>query len=459
MGITIKNGLVITSSGGFRTDVRIEGEKIKTIGIGVEEEGDEVINAEGMYVMPGGIDVHTHLDMPFMGTTSSDDFETGTRAAVFGGTTSIIDFIVPTRGQSLIDAFREWQAKSEGKAVIDYGFHCCIPELTDKTFEEMEELMNNGVTSFKLFTAYPNVFMLDDGSIYRVLKWSSKTGALIQFHCENGLAIAEIVKEMIEEGKTDPVYHALSRPSCLEGEATNRVLVLAECAGANVYIVHLTCVEALDAVRNARLRGIHAFAETCPQYLYLSVDDLARPGFEGAKFVCSPPLRERFHADKLWGGLESGDLAAVATDHCPFYFKGQKEMGRGDFRKIPNGLPAIETRVMLVFQGVVDGKLSLHRFVDVVSTGPARIFGLYPKKGAIMPGSDADLVVWNPEKEVDLSVANLHMRVDYSLYEGMKVKGGPEKVFIRGKLVVDGRNFLGKAGEGRYLRRDKFIAS
>jgi len=456
MATLIKNGTIVTASDTYKADLRLENGRIAEIGAGIGKPGDETVDAAGRYVMPGAVDAHTHLDMPFMGTYSTDDFETGTIAAAFGGTTSIIDFVVPARGQPLQAAVEIWQAKAEGKAAIDFGLHCCVVEMTDKTLPEMEALVRLGITSFKVFTAYPGVLMIDDGAIFRALRWSVRHGALVQLHAENGPVIGEIVAELIAQQKTDPVFHALSRPSQLEGEATARVIALAEVAGAPLYVVHLTCKEALDAVSAARQRGVRVYAETCPQYLYLSVDDLARPDFEGAKFVCSPPLRPKWHAEHLWRGLATGQLQTVATDHCPFHFKGLKEMGRGDFRKIPNGLPAIETRVLLMHQGVVDGKLGLCRLVDAVSTAPAKLFGLYPRKGALVPGADADVVIWDPERRVDLSNHNLHMRVDYSLYEGMEVRGGPEKVYSRGQLIVAGDEFLGEAGRGRFLAREPF---
>jgi dihydropyrimidinase len=459
MGTLIKNGIVVTASDTFRADVRVVGGRVAELGAALDRPGDEIVDAAGCYVMPGAIDAHTHLDMPFMGTCSTDDFQTGTIAAAFGGTTSIIDFVVPTRGQPRQAAVEAWRAKADGKTVLDYGLHCCVVELTDRTLGEMEALVRKGITSFKLFTAYPGALMVDDGAIFRALRWSTRHGALIQVHCENGPAIVEIVGEMIAQRKTDPVFHALSRPSQLEGEATARTIALAEVAGAPIYIVHLTCCEALAAVRDARRRGLPVFGETCPQYLYLSLEDLARPDFEGAKYVCSPPLRPKHHAEELWRALAAGELQTVATDHCPFHFKELKEMGRGDFRTIPNGLPAIETRVLLMHQGVVDGKLNLNRFVDAVSTAPAKIFGLYPRKGAIVPGADADLVIWSPEKLVDLSHRALHMRVDYSIYEGKSVRGGPEKVYCRGQLVVDGATFLGQPGQGRFLAREPFTAA
>ena len=458
MSTLIKNGTIVTGADTYKADLLLDDEgRIAAIHAGMAHAGNaQVVDAKGLYVMPGGVDVHTHLDMPFMGTTSSDDFETGTMAAAFGGTTTLVDFVVPEKGKPLQASLDVWHRKAEGKAAIDYGFHMCVVEMLDNTISQMDALLDQGITSFKMFTAYPGVLMADDGQIFRTLRWAAESGALIQFHAENGPAIAALVDELAGQGKLDPLYHGLSRPPQMEGEATARVLALAEITGAPAYIVHLTCKEALDAVRAARGRGVRAFAETCPQYLYLSTDDLAKPDFEGAKVVCSPPVRDAWHAEHLWQGLADADLLAVATDHCPFNFVGQKDMGKGDFRKIPNGMPAVETRLHLIHQGVVDGKLSLNRFVDAVSTQPAKLFGLYPRKGAIVVGADADLVLWDPRRMVDLSADKLHMNVDYSPYEGRKVQGGPAKVFSRGRLVVDGDAFVGQAGAGRYLKRDRF---
>ena len=452
----IKNGTIVTASDTYPADLLIEDGVIASIGPrgALQRAGAEVIDAGGRYVMPGGIDVHTHLDMPFMGTTSSDDFETGTRAAAFGGTTCLIDFAIPEKGKSMGEALERWRAKAEGKAVFDYGFHMCIVEWTDRTPADLDAMVEEGITSFKLFTDYPGVFQIDDGAIFRALRWARERGVLIQVHAVNGPATAILIEEAAAAGKLDPVYHGLCRPSRLEGEATSRMVDLAEVAEAPVYIVHLTCVEALAAVRDGRRRGVKVFAETCPQYLYLSHDDMARPDFEGAKYICNPPVRPAWHAPELWRGLGSGDLSTVATDHCPFNFEGQKEMGRGDFRKIPNGLPGIEPRVPLIYQGVNDGHITLNRFVDVCSTAPAKLFGLYPRKGAVVVGADADLVLWDPEKLTDLSAGSLHMRVDHSIYEGVTVRGGPQRVLVGGEVIVDGAEFCGRPGAGSYLRRE-----
>jgi dihydropyrimidinase len=452
----ITNGTIVTGSDTYQADLLIEEGRIAAIGPrgAVDRQGAAVVDAAERLVMPGGIDAHTHLEMPFMGTTSADDFETGTRAAAFGGTTCLVDFAIPEKGKPMRLALEAWQAKAEGKAVFDYGFHMCIVEWTDKSVDDLDAMVDEGITSFKLFTDYPGVFMIDDGAIFRALRWARERGALIQVHAVNGPATAVLIEEAVAAGKLDPEYHGLCRPSRLEGEATSRMMDLAEVAEAPIYIVHLTCTEALAAVRDARRRGVRAFAETCPQYLYLSHDDMARPDFEGAKYICNPPIRPASHAPELWRGLASGDLQTVATDHCPFNFKGQKEMGRGDFRKIPNGLPGIETRVPLIHQGVVEGRITLNQFVNAVSTMPAKLFGLYPRKGAVVVGADADLVIWDPDKEIDLSAGNLHMNVDHSIYEGKIVKGGPDKVFVRGELIVDGDKFTGRPGAGRYLRRE-----
>ncbi len=456
MATLIKNGTIVTGTDLFKADLRIKDGTIRSIGPGLEHAGDVVVDATGRFVMPGGIDVHTHLDMPFMGARSTDDFETGTIAAAMGGTTSHIDFIVPVKGRPLQEALETWRGKAEGKAAIDYGFHLCIVEMTPSTLGELDAMLEDGITSFKLFTAYPGALMIDDGAIFTTLRWAADRGALIQVHAENGPAIAEIVDAMVAEGRTEPKYHGLSRPSALEGEATARVITLAGVAGAPLYIVHLTCREALEAVGKARKRGQRVYAETCPQYLYLSSDDMARPGFEGAKYVCTPPIRDKEHAPALWRGLAQGDILTVATDHCPFDYDGAKRMGEGDFRKIPSGLPGIETRMALLYHGVTENRISLTRFVDAVATKPAKLFGLYPRKGAIVPGADADIVLWDPERDYSLSHKDLHMRVDYSPYEGMTLKGGPDKVFIRGELVADNGRFLGKPGFGRYLHRDRF---
>jgi len=454
----ITNGRVVTATDTYAGDVAISGGKVAAIGENLPvENAAHIIDAAGKYVLPGGIDVHTHLDMPFGGTTSSDDFETGTRAAAFGGTTTLIDFAIQYKGQTLRTAFDTWMQKASGKAVCDYAFHCIITELADAQLEEMNALVREGVTSFKLFMAYPGVFMLDDGSIFKALQRTAKNGGLVCMHAENGNAIDVIVQQALAEGKKAPKYHALTRPTTAEAEATARAIALAEMAGAPVYIVHLSCNDALEKVREARDRGLPVYAETCPQYLYLSIDNFDVPDFEGAKYVFTPPLREKWHQEKLWNGLKRDHLQVVSTDHCPFCFKEQKELGRGDFTKIPNGGPGVEHRMSLIYSGgVAAGRFSVNRFVELVSTTPAKLFGLYPRKGTIAVGSDADMVIFDPNRKHTISAKTHHMRVDYSMFEGIQVTGMPSTVLSRGRVVVDNEKFLGRAGAGEFVKRSTY---
>src|SRR5215467_13582697 len=450
----IANGWVATAIDTFVADVAIRDGKIRAIGHLPHQNATRVIDATERYVFPGGIDVHTHLDMPFGNTTSSDDFETGTRAAAFGGTTTLIDFAIQYKGQTLRTAFDTWMQKASGKAVCDYAFHCIITDLAGAQLDELNALVRDGVTSFKLFMAYPGAFMLDDGSIFKALRRTAQNGGLVCMHAENGSAIDVIVQQALAEGKRAPKYHALTRPTTAEAEATARAIALAEMAGSPVYIVHLSCNDALEKVREARDRGLPVYAETCPQYLYLSIENFDVPGFEGAKYVFTPPLREKWHQEKLWEGLRQDQLQVVSTDHCPFCFKEQKELGKDDFTKIPNGGPGIEHRMSLVYSGgVAKGRFSVNRFVELVSTTPAKIFGLYPRKGTVAVGSDADLVVFDPNREHTISAATHHMRVDYSMFEGIKVKGMPDVVLSRGRVLVEGDQFHGKAGQGSFLKR------
>ena len=451
----IANGHVVTATDTYSSDVAISQGKVAAIGQNLpRENATGVIDAAGKYVLPGGIDVHTHLDMPFGGTTSADDFETGTRAAAFGGTTTLIDFAIQYKGQPLRTAFDAWMQKASSKAVCDYAFHCIITELADAQLEEMNALVREGVTSFKLFMAYPGVFMLDDASIFKAMRTTSKNGGLVCMHAENGNAIDVIVQQALAEGKKAPKYHALTRPTTAEAEATGRAIALAEMAGAPVYIVHLSCNDALEKVREARDRGLPVYAETCPQYLYLSLENMDAPGFEGAKYVFTPPLREKWHQEKLWNGLKQDHLQVVSTDHCPFCFKEQKELGRDDFTKIPNGGPGIEHRMSLIYSGgVAKGRFSVNRFVELVSTTPAKLFGLYPRKGTIAVGSDADLVIFDPNRKHTISATTHHMRVDYSMFEGIQVTGMADTVLSRGKVIVNGDKFLGKAGAGEFIKR------
>jgi dihydropyrimidinase len=456
MRTLIANGTIVTAEGSQTADVLIDGEWIATIGSDLPGAGvtaDDTIDASGKYVIPGAIDVHTHMELPFGGTFAKDTFESGTRAAAFGGTTTIIDFAVQSRGKSLREGLDAWHAKAEGNAVADYGFHMIMSDVNDSTLAEMDALVAEGVPDFKLFTAYPGVFFSDDGAIFRAMQRTATNGGLIMMHAENGLAIDVVAEQTFDEGTTDPIGHGLARKAVFEGEATNRVIRLAEAAGVPVYIVHLSAKEALAEVRAARDRGSMAFAETCPQYLFLSLDDLGN-GFDGAKYVCSPPLRPKDHWSDLWSGLVKDDLQVVSTDHCPFDFRGQKELGRGDFRKVPNGLPGVEDRVDLMHDGgVVAGRITKERWVELLSTAPAKMFGMYPRKGSVSVGADADLVIYDPKRKRTISAKTHHMDVDYSCYEGREVQGASDVVLSRGSVIVRDGEFTGRKGHGRFLKR------
>ncbi|MBI4508260.1 MAG: dihydropyrimidinase [Deltaproteobacteria bacterium] len=465
MRTLIKNGTVVTASETFAADVWIDGAKIAALTDPEHRDrfgqAATVLDAAGKYIIPGGIDAHTHLDMPFGGTTSSDDFDSGTVAAAHGGTTTIIDFAIQKKGESLRKALDEWHAKAEGKAAIDYAFHMIATDVPPPVLEEMGAIVREGVTSFKLFMAYPGVLLLDDQSIFRAMLRAGELGALTCMHAETGLPIDVLVERAIQKGNRAPIFHALMRPEAAEATGTERAIALAEMAHVPVYMVHLSAERALARVMEARDRGLPTYAETCPQYLFLSEDDLrGRPDdpFEGSKFVCTPPLRPKHHHDHLWRGLRNYDLQVVSTDHCPFCFKGQKELGRDDFSKIPNGMPGIETRLYLLWEAVRENKISMNRFVEITATAPAKIFGLYPKKGTVAVGADADLVIWDPGKEALLSQKTLHMRVDYTPFEGKKVIGAPEAVFSRGELIIKDDQFVAarKQGRGQFIRRGTF---
>lgn len=455
----IQSGTIVTAADTTAADIGISAGKITAIGLSLPTAGAQVVSAKDRYVFPGAIDVHTHLDMPFGGTTTADDFESGTTAAACGGTTSLIDFAIQFKGEELRKGLDTWHRKAEGKAVIDYGFHMICTDLQDSHLKEMDKLVEAGVTSFKLFMAYPGVFMVDDATIFRALLQAKENGALICMHCENGGVIDILVKRALAKGQTEPKHHALTRPMTAEIEATRRAVDLADTAGAPIYIVHLTAGDAMDYVRTARQRGVQAFAETCPQYLFLSYEDYERPNFEGARFVMSPPLRPRGNELRLWEGLANNALQIVSTDHCSFSMKPTdgkpgKELGRYDFSKIPNGAPGIETRVHLMYDGGVrTGRLTLNRLIDVIATTPARMFGLYPRKGTVAVGSDADLVIFDPKKKHVISAATHHMKVDYNPYEGREITGRVEQVFLRGKQIVTDAKFTGKAGGGTFLKR------
>jgi dihydropyrimidinase len=456
MRTLITNGTIVTADGSVAADVLIDGETVAQIGSDLAANGttaDETIDAAGRWLIPGAIDVHTHMELPFGGTFAKDTFETGTRAAAFGGTTTIVDFAVQSRGKSLHDGLDTWHAKAEGNAVADYGFHMIMSDVNDDTLAEMDTLVAEGIPDFKLFTAYPGVFYSDDGAIFRAMQRTATNGGLIMMHAENGMAIDVVAADEVAAGHTDPYYHGIARYPIFEGEATNRVIRLAEAAHVPVYIVHLSAREALDAVRAARDRGTSAFAETCPQYLFLSLDDM-KGGFNGAKFVCSPPLRSADHQAELWTGLIKDDLQLVSTDHCPFDFEGQKDLGQGDFRKIPNGLPGVEDRVDLLHDGgVVGGRITRERWVEIVSTAPAKLFGMFPGKGTIAVGSDADIVVYDPAATRTISAKTHHMDVDYSCYEGRSVQGRSDIVLSRGTVIVRDGAFTGRKGHGRFVKR------
>lgn len=456
MALLIRNGTVVTAEATTPADVLIDGGVIHEVRAGIAQEDHTVVDASGLLVLPGGVDAHTHLDMPFGGTYSADDFETGTKAAAIGGTTTIVDFAIQSRGMKMRTALDTWWGKAEGKASIDYGLHMIITDLPASGLEDMDAMVREGVASFKLFMAYPGVLMVDDATIFRALQQTAKNGALVCMHAENGSVIDVLVQQALAQGKTAPMYHALTRPTIAEAEAVQRAIAMAEIAGVPVYIVHLSSEDALNQVREARDRGLPAFAETCPQYLLLSIED-QMPGksFEEAKYVFTPPLRKKANQQKLWDGLKHDHLQVVSTDHCPFCFADQKALGREDFTKIPNGGPGIENRMQLIFHhGVNAGRLSLNRFVEITATAPAKIFGMYPRKGTIAPGSDADIVLWDPNAEHTIGAATHHMRVDYSMFEGFKVRGNAKKVYSRGELIADGGEFVGRTGRGEYLRRD-----
>jgi dihydropyrimidinase len=457
MKTLITNGQIITATDNYKADIFIDGETITTIGAKLEMDADVTIDASGKYVIPGGIDPHTHMELPFGGTTAADDFRTGTIAAAHGGTTSIIDFAVQYKGESLLQGVDNWRKKAEGKCAIDYGFHLITTELEDKQIEEMYTVMDEGVTSFKMFMAYPGVFLVDDATIFRAMSAAGSRGGLICMHAENGIVINEIIKHALAKGHTAPKYHALTRPTVAEAEGVHRAIAIAEMAESPVYIVHLSCADALNQVREARDRGIPAFAETCPQYLFLSIDDYGED-FNGAKYVMTPPLREKWNQAELWKGLKMDDLQVISTDHCPFCMKEQKELGKDDFTKIPNGAPGVEHRVSLIYNGVVENRISVNRFVELTSTAAAKMFGLFPRKGTIAIGSDADIVIFDPNKDQTISVKTHHMNVDYSAYEGKTIKGVVETVLSRGSVVIDKGEFKGKSGDGQFLKRGECVA-
>jgi len=463
MTVLIKNGTVITSTGADSAEVLIDGETIVAViqpgtdlAAAAESGAERIIDATGLYVIPGGIDGHTHMELPFGGTVASDNFESGTRAAAWGGTTTIIDFAVQKQGESVRDSLELWMGKADGNCAIDYGMHQIIGGVDEQSLKDMDALVNEGITSFKLFMAYPGVFLSDDGQILRAMQQAAGNGSLIMMHAENGLAIDVLAEQAVERGETDPVNHGLVRRAEFESEATHRAIQLAKVGAAPLYIVHLSASQALEQVAMARNNGANVFAETCPQYLYFNLEDhLDKPDFEGAAYVCSTPLRTKHehHQEDLWKGLRTNDLSVVATDHCPFCMKEQKELGRDDFRAIPNGIGGVEHRMDMIYQGVATGEISLPRWVELCATTPARMFGLYPQKGTIQPGSDADIVLYDPNRKWTISAENHHMNIDMSAYEGINVTGHVHSVMSRGRMIIENDSYLGKPGDGKYLRR------
>ena len=454
MAIIIKGGTVVTAADGGIADVRIEGETIAAIGRDLPAaKGDQIVSAKGKYVFPGGIDVHTHFELPFMGTVSADDFRTGTKAALCGGTTTVIDFIIPAKGKPLAEAVAAWQEKAK-KAVADFGFHMALPEFNEVVAKEIPSIIRQGVTSFKCFMAYKGALQIDDGQLIGVFNAVGKNGGLVMVHAENGDMIDVLTKQFTAEGKLTPEYHWRAHPALAEEEAVHRIIELSRFTDQPIYIVHLSSADGLEKVKKAVAKGYKVFAETCPQYLLLSADLYLKPKFEGAKWVMSPPLRPADHLEKMWEGLGRGYIQTVATDHCSFNFKGQKDMGRDTFAKIPNGIPSIGDRFNLLYTyGVGKGRLSLTRFVDVACTAPAKLFGMYPKKGSLVPGGDADLVIFDPEAQGVVSAKTSQHNVDYSAYEGMKLKGLPVAVLLRGKFAVRNGKYVGKQGAGQFIAR------
>ncbi len=455
MSILIKNGRVITAADDYVADVFIEGETVSAIGKSLPMKADRTIDATGKLVIPGAIDPHVHMELPFGGTVSSDNFETGTRAAAFGGTTSIIDFAIQYKGKTFAQTLDDWHAKAAGKCAIDYSFHLAVTEYEPRHKAEFKQVIDAGVTTFKLFLAYPGVFMVDDQTMFRVMQSAGEAGGLTLVHAENGFAISELIDNLVAAGKMEPKYHAQSRPPVMQADGVARAVKVAEVARAPVFIVHVSCEAAMMELVRSRDAGNPAFGETCTQYLFLDETYYEKPNFEGAKYVFTPPLVGKENIEPLWKGLKLGYLQEVSTDHCPFNFKGQKELGRGDFRKIPNGGPGVEDRLSLVYDGAMQRGFSLNKWVDITSTASAKMFGMFPKKGTIAVGSDADIVLFNPDSERMISAKTHHMNCDYSLFEGMRIKGNPETVLSRGKVVVENTEYKGKTGDGKFLKRGR----
>jgi dihydropyrimidinase len=456
MSVLIKGGRVITAADDYVADIYIEGERITTIGESLDMSADRTIDASGKYVLPGAVDPHTHLEMPWRGETTIDDFESGQTAAAFGGTTTHVDFCIQGKGQTFGEALEIWHGKRNGKSIIDNGFHIAITDLAGR--ERLDELATlpdeHGVTSYKLFMAYKDSLMVDDETLFRAMQVAAKSGALVMVHAENGDAIEVLMSEAIAAGNTSPKYHALTRPPETEGEATNRAIQLAHVAGAKLYVVHVSCAESVEPIAIAREKGWDIWGETCTQYFFIDQSFLDKPNFEGAKYVYTPPPRLKANQEILWNAVRTNVLQAISTDHCAYLFDGQKDAGKDDFRQIPNGGPGLENRPQMIHHfGVRDGRISLNRMFELLCTNPAKLFGLYPRKGTLAVGSDADVVVFDPDKRVTISAATHHSRSDYNLYEGTEVQGSPELVLLRGNVIVDGDQLLAKPGSGQFIKR------
>jgi dihydropyrimidinase len=458
MSVLIKGGRVVTADGDRVADVYVEDETVAQVGESLEVQADRVIDATGKYVLPGGVDPHTHLDMPFGGTITIDDVESGQTAAAFGGTTCHVDFIIQPKGSTFAEAFEEWRAKANGKQVIDMGYHMAVTDLHEGgTLEELATLPDQGLTSYKLFMAYKGAIMVDDETLFRVMQVAADTGALVMVHAEHGDSIDVLVKQALAAGHTEPKFHALTRPPETEGEATNRAIQLSRVAGCKLYVVHVSCQEAIEPIALARDKGWDVWGETCTQYFFVDYSFLEKPDFEGAKYVYTPPPRAKENQDRLWDAVANDILSVVSTDHCAFLWDGQKTLGKDDFSKIPNGGPGLENRLQMIHEfGVRAGRISLQRMVELLSTNPAKYFGLYPRKGTISVGSDADIVVFDPEKEVTISASSHHSKCDYNLYEGTEVTGSPEIVLLRGKVLVEGDDLVAEPGVGQFVKRARF---
>ncbi|HEY7197545.1 MAG TPA: dihydropyrimidinase [Gaiellaceae bacterium] len=458
MSVLIKGGRIVTAVDDYVADIYVEDETVTLIGADLDVQADRTIDATGRYVLPGCVDPHTHLDMPFGGTVTIDDFESGHTAAAFGGTTCHVDFCIQPQGQTFAQALEAWHEKREGKAIIDNGFHIAVTDLREGgTLEELASLPDQGVTSYKLFMAYKGALMVDDETLFKTMEVAADTGALVMVHAENGDAIDVLVKQALAEGKTEPKYHALTRPPETEGEATNRAIQLARVAGSALYVVHVSCEESIEPIRIARDKGWNVHGETCTQYLFVDYTFLERPSFEGAKYVYTPPPRDKANQELLWNAARTDVLSVISTDHCAFRWDEQKSLGKDDFSKIPNGGPGLEDRLKMIHEfGVRQGRITLSRMVELLSTNPAKLFGLYPRKGTVAVGSDADLVIFDPERTETISVENGHSRIDYSLYEGTEVTGVPEIVLLRGQVLVENGELVAKPGTGRFVKRARF---